>query len=161
MSLAFTLGVNARGFVETSTRLAGLKLTEAIAPTMERLVGGQLLSDLRVMPPQAHRPAASMFTPKQRRYFFMALRKGIISVPYQRTGALVAAWRVSTTVTGTNVVAAAVNDSPVAQGVQGSSQWWMHKSVWEPASNIFARHKTEMREQVLIAYYMALKEAIG
>jgi len=48
-----------------------------------------LHGELPEYPAQAHRKAdTDNWTDKQRRYFFWALREGIIQVPYRRTGTL-------------------------------------------------------------------------
>jgi len=56
----------------------------------------------------------TFFSDRQRRYFFWALREGIINVPYRRTGALAAGWKVD--VSGTQAtVTNAVPSAPYVQ----------------------------------------------
>lgn len=79
---------------------------------------------------------APFFSPKQKRYFFWALARGLIQVPYQRTGQLAAEWQTSVTNEGDGRVRGRVwNDSPIARLVMGdgTDQARMFRGVWQTA----------------------------
>lgn len=83
-------------------------------------------------PPQAHRPAI-FFTDRQRRWFFWALRNGVITVPYQRTYTLQRGW--TTRVGATR--AEARNETPYGPWVMGAQrQAYMHRGVWPTERSI-------------------------
>ena len=79
------------------------------------------------------------FSQKQRRFFFAALRDGTISVPYQRTGALGAAWTSNVERSGNGVRGTVSNDAaPVIGLVMGDSgQARMFEGVWQRGVEIF------------------------
>lgn len=78
------------------------------------------------------------YSEKQKRFFFWALRNGVITVPYARTGALAAAWQESVESLGDAVVGHVWNDSPIAQLVMGEGeQAQMFQGVWETAQQRF------------------------
>ena len=79
----------------------------------------------------------SFFTKKQQRYFFWALKNGIIDVPYKRTGRLAEGWSVQH---GQGKGwATIVNSTPYAPFVQGFDQSRHEKLVgWKRLVDIVA-----------------------
>lgn len=67
----------------------------------------------------------TFFTPRQRRWFFAALRDGTINVPYRRTGGLRKSWRQ----VGTGARSFIVNDSPGAPFVVGDDTQSRHERL--------------------------------
>lgn len=79
---------------------------------------------------------APFFSPKQKRFFFFALARGLIQVPYQRTGQLAAEWQTSVAQEGAGQVRGRVwNDSPIARLVmgEGDDQARLFRGVWATA----------------------------
>lgn len=80
---------------------------------------------------------------KQRRYFFWALREGIITVPYGRTGTLGRRW--TTTVRGYagDMVGLVGNNTSYGPLVQGAgTQTKMHKGNWQTDEDVMKQEKT-------------------
>ena len=63
-----------------------LKEVGSLRPVKKGLGKGavHLKGTIDVYPEESHRPVAQYWTAKQRRYFFWALKKGKIEVPYRR-----------------------------------------------------------------------------
>jgi hypothetical protein len=86
-----------------------------------------VLPMLRYYPPQSGK-SQPFKSDKSRRFFFAALRKGKISVPYQRTSGLAAGWEVTQPSLFTTNVA---NRKRYANLVQGDGQVPYHKGTWK------------------------------
>ena len=80
---------------------------------------------------------------KQRRYFFAALRKGQISVPYRRTFGLQDAWDYELTPTGATVT----NPSPHADyTIVKGRQAKYHKGTWKDEEAIAKAAEPKARD---------------
>src|SRR5574341_796765 len=130
----FAVSFEIRGHVELSAALrkAAIKMPR----TIDRGIGA-FAQETRAFiksypyPPQRHYPA--QFTDRSRRYFFWALRNGVISVPYRRTGRLAnsnAAQHLGL------MVWALTNSAEYAglvigpkQATQHAGWWWKHEQV--------------------------------
>lgn len=86
----------------------------------------------------------SFFSDKQRRYFFWALKEGLIQVPYTRTRNLQKGWQVMKFGTTDHIV---VNETPYASQVQGSGMQsrMMGKIGWKDTDTIVDKKKDKIR----------------
>lgn len=106
--------------------IAGLEELEG--EPLRRLIGQAIIADgvlpeARNAPPQSGKRQAFV-SARQRRAFFAMLRSGAITVPYRRTGRLVAAWRPTDPYT-------VVNDAPHADlVVTKGKQAAYHRGNW-------------------------------
>ncbi len=112
-------------------RLGTAHMQQILRPPME----ASLLSLQDVLtdspgPPQ--RPYPKMLrTDKQRRWFFWALKQGVITVPYQRTGKLEQSWTWKVTATGSGLRGEIGTNMSYAHWVQRQgSQARIHKGNW-------------------------------
>lgn len=107
-------------------------------------------------PPQpAPGQAAKHWTPKQRRFFFAALRKGQIKVPYKRTGELGRRFTTAVTVEpgavvgelGTNLSYAPWVVGPAHPGetIRGRQMYQarIHEGRWWQLGNVLTNNKDE------------------
>lgn len=82
----------------------------------------------------------SFFTAKQQRYFFWALKNGIIDVPYHRTNTLKGGWRIE----GKGRNARVTNSVPYAGLVMGDGQQSrMHQMIGWETPKVRMQGKTE------------------
>lgn len=105
-----------------------------------------LQADLTDYPPPPQRPYPKMLrTPKQRKYFFWALGKGIIKVPYTRTGKLGQSWTWKITETGTGLRGTVGTNMSYAKWVQNEeSQAMIHRSNWPTDARVVDRRRAEI-----------------
>jgi hypothetical protein len=102
----------------------------------------------------------SFFTRKQQRYFFWALKEGIIDVPYKRTGTLGRSWSVKY---GGNSWATITNSAPYAPFVQGFDQSRHEKLVgWKKLVDIIngelSFRSSKFRKVVMDAVQKAIRK---
>ena len=129
----FTIEVE--GLAELLQRLGRLQGFGVLTPIMYQATA-LVHADIATYPPQAHRTWASspwggFKTSKQRRYFFRALREGVITVPYARTNWLHDSWTEKVTSSGMDLVGEVGNVRAYGPLVQDREQQaWMHQGVW-------------------------------
>lgn len=124
------------------------KAMAALSPQrfMERLgeasqqAGTFLLENVKRYPsgPTAldKRAAVDAWTPKQRRWFFWALRTGQIVVPYRRTGILRESWKLRMQTTPHQIQVIVSSDTPYGPYVMGSKQAIIHRARWSKLSKL-------------------------
>lgn len=95
--------------------------------------GARMQKQLAAYPAQQKGRKQPFTTAKQRRYFFWALKEGIIKVPYRRTGLLGRRWQFKVEQTVLKTRLSVGNNAPYARIVQGddSDQSHFHKPVWQ------------------------------
>lgn len=127
--MADFVGVEVQGMVEIKKRLE--KLPEAVQDAVVDDVTKYYLNvfrDSQPAPNYVTRTAAygvPFFTPRQRRWFFAALRDGTIEVPYRRTGGLRKSWRQ----VGEGARSFIVNDAEGAQFVVDDEMQSRHERM--------------------------------
>lgn len=102
-------------------------------------------------PPQTNAPMADLWTDKQRRYFFAALRDGRIQVPYKRTNTLKNSieYRVTfqgdQTVTISGVIPDGSKASRYAKYVVGreQSRYFRQRTHWKPLEEMVKDRKDD------------------
>lgn len=123
------VGVEIQGLEEFDKKLA--QLPEAVQDVVVDDVTKYYLNVFQSAQPTPNyitRKAAygvSFFTPRQRRWFFSALRDGTIQVPYRRTGGLRRSWKQI----GTGARSFIANDSPGAPFVVGDETQSRHERM--------------------------------
>lgn len=101
----------------------------------------------------------SFFTAKQQRYFFWALKNGVIDVPYNRTGTLSAGWKVRYNL-GAGY-ATITNSVPYAPYVQGIMQSRHEKLVgWKRVVDIIAGELSFRSSKFRTVVMSAVQKAI-
>lgn len=93
-----------------------------------------VLPMFRANPPQTHAPQPFV-SDKQRRYFFAALRKGKIQVPYIRTGAINALWEVTTMANGNTKVRSTRKGAKWVIG-ENTEQSRYHAGNWPSVNDV-------------------------
>jgi len=99
-----------------------LTALEAVNPQhLAQVIGvavGEEARNLLATAPSASRKKQPFKSPQSRRFFFAALKRGQISVPYRRTGQLIRNWTVNPMANGALVS----NSTPYAALVQSKQQ---------------------------------------
>ena len=123
------LGVDVSGLQPVMDKLA--KLPKAVHEEATRAGADEVVRVMRVYPAEkrvsrAQAYGTTFFSDKQRRYFFWALRQGIITVPYRRTNSLRDNW----VIIGQGLDEMVVNQTPYAGLVMGDNeQNRMHQQI--------------------------------
>lgn len=95
-------------------------------------------------------------TDKQRRYVMMAIRKGLIIMPYSRTGALGKGWRKE--IRDNDMTAVVFNNSPAAVWVHHPRrQARYHRGNWETVEEIRRAHEGQVRHIIRTRVIASLK----
>lgn len=122
--------------------------------------GDHVKGKIAEYPPQRHHKMRWK-SEKQRRWFFAALRRGTITVPYRRgqgrSEDLGGSWTVEIKDGGlTAVIGNNVSYGPLVQ--QEGKQYWMHKATgWKTTSKVLQDETAYVNEQVVKAVRDALK----
>lgn len=136
------LNIQVRGVDQLVLKLGRLVAFTNLRPAMTESLN-KVWGDLAKYP---HRPTSGTFagfkSEKQRRWFFAALREGLIEVPYRRTGTLGRSWtmRIDSTMDGiegrigTNIVYA-----PWVQ--DRDRQAAIHQGRWQTAQDVLEKLK--------------------
>jgi len=138
-------------------RLDRIAAVEVLRPPMEESL--QILQDdLTDYPGPPQRPYPKMLrTAKQRRYFFWALKEGIIQVPYVRTGKLGQSWTYKITDTGAGLRGVVGTNMSYAKVTQnGESQAMIHRGNWLTD----ARAVTQRRGAIGKRFAVAIRRAL-
>ena len=104
-----------------------------------------LKGKLAVVPPVSRRPQSHLWSPKQRRGFFAALRSGKIEVPYIRGSSpssqnLPQRWRVTVRAQSAEIS----NNARYAGLVQGEKQTGYHRVTgWVRAADVVKKYGSE------------------
>jgi len=122
-----------------------------------------LQDDLTDYPPRPQRPYPKMLrTAKQRRYFFWALKQGIIKVPYTRTGKLGQSWTWEITRTGAGLRGVVGTNLSYARWVQKEeSQAMIHRGNWLTDARAVSRRRSEIGRRFMAAIRQARAGMIG
>lgn len=117
-----------------------------------------LQDDLTDYPPRPQRPYPKMLrTAKQRRYFFWALKQGIIQVPYVRTGKLGQSWTWKITETDAGIRGVVGTNMNYARWVQNKEkQAMIHRSNWTTDADAIANRRAEIGRRFAAAIRRAM-----
>jgi len=122
-----------------------------------------LQDDLTDYPGPPQRPYPKMLrTAKQRRYFFWALKQGIIQVPYVRTGKLGQSWTWEITQTSAGLRGGVGTNLGYAKWVQKEdSQARIHRGNWLTDARAVDQRRAEIGRRFAAAIRRAMAGGIG
>jgi hypothetical protein len=143
------------GFVALDELIARLENTQSV---MNDLEAGMQQAATLVRDAEAEYPEPGdyhlmgnnpppFYSERQRRYFFYALRAGMIQVPYPRTGAYGEMWVTSVERMANGIKGIISNTSPIAMLLQGGPgrQARMFEGTWRAAADIFHSMSGEVK----------------
>ena len=151
-----TIRVDIKGGDELIRKLGRVTAIGTLRPPMQRSV--ELIHDDITDYPEPPGPGSfkGFVSDKQRRWFFAALRRGEITVPYVRTGTLGRRWEKKVTASPDGVDGTIGNDTEYAPFVQGSQQAQIHQGRWETIEQVL-----EDNEQAIVAdFNRAIEKAL-
>ena len=127
---------------------------EYLAKKFEKPPGYRYVSRAAAYPDAPAGPG--WFSDRQRRWFFAALRRGAISIPYVRTGTLEGNWKVMPFGSRDHIV---VNDTPYAGFVMGDQEQSRHEGMagWKKLQSIVSENLHGLRTSIGIATKKAIK----
>ena len=140
--------------------LARLERVGSLAPLRAGVAAAalQIKGYIARYPPK--RPREMRFTDRQRRFFFWALRQGIIEVPYQRGQSpgsedLSQRWTIKLRQHGLTAIVG--NNASYVRYVQDRDrQSSYHKGNWQTAQDVAERHAAEVTNIIRLAIEQAL-----
>jgi len=95
---------------------------------------------------------------KQRRYFFWALKQGVITVPYVRTGKLGQSWNTHIDETGGGMYGKIGTNMSYAKWVQNAeSQARIHQGNWLTDEQAFGKR----RDEIVLRFRHAIRAALA
>ena len=97
-------------------------------------------------PPQSRKPQPFK-TAKQRRWFFYALKAGLITVPYSRTGTLANSWRAVQTGWSHWLIENSAAHAALTIGKSGEQAKY-HQGNWWQAGDIFQSDVPDLTKQL-------------
>lgn len=156
--MADFLGVDISGLKPLQDKLA--KLPKAVHETATRAAADETVKFMRSYPAEKYvsRKSAygtTFFTPKQRRYFFWALKEGIIQSPYSRTNRLRDNW----TIIGQGLNEMVVNQTPYADLVMGEGQNRMHQKIgWKTVTKRLEENAAKIGKAIQQAADRAIRK---
>lgn len=107
---------------------------DSVRSIFDAYIAPGMLSELRYYPGPAKLPF-EFATAKSKRYYFYAVRKGIIKTSggrYVRTGALAAGWKAEITIDDNAIAISASNNAKAARFVTGKRQVPGHQNTGWP-----------------------------
>ena len=97
-------------------------------------------------------------TARQRRYFFWAVKNGVIQVPYARTGKLGQSWNTQVTEAGSGMYGKIGTNMGYAKWVQSAeSQALIHQGNWLTDEQAFGKR----RDEIVQRFRRAIKSALA
>lgn len=122
-----------------------------------------LQDDLTDYPPKPQRPYPKMLrTAKQRRYFFWAIKSGVIQVPYVRTGKLGQSWTYRIETTGAGLRGIVGTNMLSAKWVQNEdSQAAIHRGNWLTDARVVSQRRDEIGRRFAAAIKRAMAGGMG
>lgn len=147
------------GVTETIGHLRNVAPLSVLRPPMEESVN-LLLAYIQDYPGPPQRPYPQMLrTEKQRRYFFWALRNGLIQVPYVRRGKLGQSWTTNVTATGNSLHGIVGTNLKYAVYVQNSQrQAVIHQQNWRTDRMAVEANRAEILERFRAAIRRSIQE---
>lgn len=144
------LRIEIQGLREAQRRLAAFPdlYRKGVRMGMEAATA-RLQHDLAEYPEQIRGRKAVFKTLKQRRYFFWALRNGIIQVPYRRTVTLGRRWTTKITESGNTITGKVGNNTRYArivQGPAGEQSREMAARRWQGADKVLAKNRKAIEQ---------------
>ena len=141
------LSIQVRGIDQVVSKFGKLATFTNLRPAMRDSLNNVWSEVAKYPPPPASSAFPGFKSEKQRRFFFAALRDGLIQVPYRRTGTLGRSWtmRISSTVdgiegrVGTNIIYAPWVQDKERQAIIHQGRWQTVQDVLERLTNWIVR----------------------
>ena len=153
--ITYSLEINDGMVAKLFNRLDHSAVMRVLRPPME----ASLLSlhdDLTDNPPKST-GKVRFKSAKQRRYFFWALKQGVITVPYHREGKLGQSWTTKIDETGSGMYGKIGTNLSYAKWVQSAeSQARIHQGNWLTDEQAFNKRRGEIVQRFRIAIRAAL-----
>jgi len=132
-----TTAIRVEGLDALQAKLGQLATNQALVPQMHRSLATLHAVVVKYPPPPQYSGGAAWMTAKQRRWFFANLRKGLIDVPYRRTGKLGQSWTTSVDATAAGLTGVLGNNRSYARYVQDRDlQAKIHVDRWPTAQDV-------------------------
>ena len=137
-----TVRFEVKGAEELIRKLGSVATMRTLLPAMRRSVF-RVHKDIATYPePPASGSFKGFVRDKQRRWFFAALRRGDITVPYVRTGTLGRRWTTNVAASLDGLVGTIGNNTDYGPFVQSTGQQaQIHRGRWETIDKVLADNK--------------------
>ena len=153
--ITYRVEINDGAVTKLFHRLDHSAVMRTLRPPMEASLL-TLHDDLTDYPPPS-RGKVTFKSAKQRRYFFWALKQGVITVPYVRTGKLGQSWNTHVDETGSGMYGKIGTNYGPAKWVQSAeSQARIHQGNWLTDEQAFNKRRGEIVQRFRIAIRAAL-----
>lgn len=145
------------GLDKLEAKLGRLASVQVLAPPMVRSLA-RLNAFMATDAPTRTQPQPFK-TAKQRRFFFWAVKHGVITVPYRRTGLLRRSWTMHIEQTASQVIGVLDNPTPYGPWVQAPppQQAMYHQGNWRTTEDAVKRLGPAIRGEFQRAIEEALK----
>ena len=158
--MADFIGFDVSGIEELKRKLE--RFPEPVQDAAIDEVTPYLINQWQIYPPKKRVKRRKVYgrtfdSDRQRRWFFMALKRGIITVPYRRTQTLRRGWKQ----VGKGRKSLIVNETPYAQYAQGEEdqQNKLLQAVgWIPASDVFEKRADKIDQKLFVGAQKGLKK---
>ena len=155
--------IEVEGLNEALEKLDSITADATLRPAMQHGVA-DIQAKLKRYPAEygGSPPFEGFKTDKQRRYFFYALKAGIISVPYKRGKAagLGGSWTTEIRGSGGNMVGVVGTNMPYAKYVQNRpDQYYMHIGRWTTVQDV--SEDSGLKAKIVGRFQVAIDRALG
>lgn len=152
-----TAQIRIEGIEELEAKLGELATIKVLRPPMEESLA-HLRNEIATYPPPPSGYRMVWKSEKQRRFFFAALREGLIQVPYRRTGTLGRSWTHKIDVGGSTLIKGVLgNNVEYGPWVQGEGQQAaIHVNRWRTDAQV----AKEQESKVVGIFDMAIQKAM-
>jgi len=153
--IAYRIEINDGQVAKLFNRLDHASVMRVLRPPMEASL--LLLHNDLTDYPSKSTGTIRFKTAKQRRYFFWAVKQGIITVPYVRTGKLGQSWTWRITETGNGLSGTVGTNLKYAPWVQNDElQARIHRGNWMTDERAFGQRRAEIVQRFRRAIQAAL-----
>jgi len=155
--------ITLKGWDELVATIGKIAALEGMKPAMQRAVDLVLDGIAKYPEPPGPGSFKGFVSDKQRRWFFAALRKGEVQVPYRRTGLLGKSWTTEVNISENELTGIVGNNTAYAGWVQGPTfpaktshgqyQAKVHQGRWQTADDVL----TENADKIMSIFGIQLE----
>jgi hypothetical protein len=158
--ITYRIEINDGAVTKLFNRLDHSAVMRTLRPPMEASLI-VLHSDLTDYPPPSH-GKVTFKSARQRKYFFWALKNGVIQVPYVRTGKLGQSWTYKIETTGAGLRGVIGTNMGYARWVQNEdSQAAIHRGNWLTDARVVSQRRDEIGRRFAAAIKRAMAGGMG
>jgi len=151
----YRIEINDSAVSKLFNRLDHASVMQVLRPPMEASLTS-LYNDLTDYPPPS-RGKVRFKSARQRKYFFWAVKQGIITVPYVRSGKLGQSWTTRIDTTATGMYGRVGTNMSYARWVQSDElQARIHRGNWMTDEQAFGQRRDEIVQRFRRAMRAAL-----